>query len=496
MNEIEEKIIEIDAIINQNIDAIEYLSRNLVSENVLAQSRNLVELIAIKAYSLDNNDVTVDYNSIKNALDFIVTNDKYLFLRKFHNLLQKSKSHYTPTGDGSERLMLKYYDYYLQLRKFVKKEYNLDILKNLEKFPLNKDETLKNYYIQISESLKKYRLNIDFSKAPRVYVESSNPIYINDEILYENTIVPANDTGSKFDRLIVFSKKMIPDYYAIKPNIFDDVINIKGQNMPVKILVDYMVSIRPCEINNFSKIFHKNLRIRSSNTEYKNLMSFLTQSGSSIIDIILVENLMYEDIKYKILKDVKTKEIFKLLDEVRDFILKNKVGTNIIRYLGLIMRNKIIKSQINDVANIKLSNLNLKYECIPFEEMPFITSLVNHNPDFFYLNEAINSEKHKSELLIRSIRNNSVNNGILYTKIKDLNCYENLNDMINIYNEKLYHKHENRKIEFFGKDNLYVKEFYEDTKYIIDKIIEISDKGVTNYKESVEFWVKENPRNC
>lgn len=106
---IDEQIMNIDHTICSNIDLLEFsgVTRAIVSQNLLAQSRNLVEHIAVKGYS-NGVDIMADWQTIPKALEYIKHDNKYLFLRKFHSFLQESKSHYTPDADGAERLALKY----------------------------------------------------------------------------------------------------------------------------------------------------------------------------------------------------------------------------------------------------------------------------------------------------------------------------------------------------------------------------------------------------
>lgn len=105
---IDRQIMNIDYTICSNIDLLEFpgVTRAIISQNLLAQSRNLVEHIAVKGYS-NGSDIMADWKTIPKALEFIKRDNKYLFLRKFHGFLQESKSHYTPDADGAERLTLK-----------------------------------------------------------------------------------------------------------------------------------------------------------------------------------------------------------------------------------------------------------------------------------------------------------------------------------------------------------------------------------------------------
>lgn len=56
--------------------------------------------------------------------------------------------------ENSERLMLKYYEYLLKLRKFLHDKYSLEILDNLEDFPIDLDKTLQEYYEKIAVKIK------------------------------------------------------------------------------------------------------------------------------------------------------------------------------------------------------------------------------------------------------------------------------------------------------------------------------------------------------
>ena len=149
---IDNKLANIDEAICRNIDLIDFdgVTRDLVAQNLLSQSRNLVEHIAVKIFS-QGKDIDADWTTIPQALEFIKRDNKYQFLRSFHSFLQESKSHYTPDSEGAERLVLKYYQYYLQIREFMKREYHMDILHNIDKFPVDTDDAVQEYREKIAE---------------------------------------------------------------------------------------------------------------------------------------------------------------------------------------------------------------------------------------------------------------------------------------------------------------------------------------------------------
>ncbi|MFG4614866.1 hypothetical protein ACF0AY_14045, partial [Acinetobacter baumannii] len=87
------------------------------------------------------------------------------------------------------------------------------------------------------------------------------------------------------------------------------------------------------------------------------------------------------------------------------------------------MNNQVIKAQYDSRGCSYLSNLKLSYSCIPFEEMPFCTSLRGHNPKLRDLLECINSEERNQEFLARRIKNNIEQNGILYTPLAEVEYF-------------------------------------------------------------------------
>ena len=491
MLSIDEKILNIDKTICENIDLIDFptVSRALVSQNLLGQSRNLCEHIAVRAYG-NNTDIEPNWDTIPKALEFIKHDNKYLFLRKFHCFLQESKSHYTPDHEGAERLVLKYYCYYLMLRNFVKKEYQLDILHNLSKFPINTDNTVREFHEKIAECLAVGRPVVDFSKNERMYVHKVIPFVVGENIYYEMVLTPAYDTTSKFDRFIVYSKFMVPSHYAIKAALFYDDIEVAGKRMPVNIMSDYEVSVRPCELNNFAKYFGIKIKMLPSSAEYMGMMKYLTKSGSSLLDIVVSPKSDYEQMKEVMFSRSKVRHFEAVLDKSRDFISSKAPGTNAIKYLLHTLNNKVLKTQYFEQENGLLSKLHLQWGCKPFDTMPYASSLIQHNPEISELFSCIEVENREHEMLARYIHNNMSVNARLYTPIKDIEEYtDNSEELIKKFNSNItYWKHQGRKIEKFGQ-NVYVKEALYNTKLIIEKLQEATTAGVKGYKDAVEVWI-------
>ncbi len=491
MLKIDRTINDINKTICDNIDLInfEHVSRSLISQNLLAQSRNLVEHIAVKAYA-NGQDLEANWDTIKAATEFIKHNNKYQFLRKFHDFLQESKSHYTPDDEGAERLVLKYYQFYLMLRNFVKQEYQMDILVNLEKFPIKPDRAVQEYHKKIAERLDIYREYHYLTDSSRMYVHKIVPFTVDGNVYYEITLTPAYDTTSKFDRFVCYSKFMVPSNYSAKFNISYENVVVDGRKMPVNILNDYFVSIRPCELNNFAKLFGINIKMSARDSEYIGIMQYLSTSGASLTDVILAPQMVYTKIKNKMFCKSQFHQFEDVLDKSRSLVLSRNSGSNVIRYLLHTLNNKVLKCQYDSERCLELSNLYLRWGCIPFDVLPFASSLCQHNIDSAKLFECINSEGREHEFLARYLLANMATNAVLYTPEKDVEEYfQNVETLRNKFNYTLYSGHPGRKIEKFGQ-NLYVKEAFNDTKKIIKKFQDLAVEGIPDYQKNVTLWTE------
>ena len=101
MTTVGEHIQSTDAAICQNIASL-VDQRDLLSQNVLAHLRNLVEGVAVRL-RLGSADAEYNYPAIGLGLAFVKAKGQYSFLSRFHKLLEASASHYTLDGDASER---------------------------------------------------------------------------------------------------------------------------------------------------------------------------------------------------------------------------------------------------------------------------------------------------------------------------------------------------------------------------------------------------------
>ena len=307
MASVDQQIRASEAAICKNIVLLRN-DRSLLSQNILSQSRNLVEAIAVRLHAGEGSE-RFEYGKVAPAMIYVNSCKKEVsFLARFHKLLQESASHYTMEGDISERLMLKYYEYFLKVRKLVLDKTGMTILDNLESFPINTDPSLKEYHQAIARQIEQVRSGDDGVTKPRsrYYIYKSIPFFVNGKIFYEITFHYANDRRNKYDRVIAFSDEDIPVNYAANLTLINREIHVMDEDLPITVVKKWDVSIRPCEFDNFARFLDIDINTQSKNPEYRYLMNYLTQQGGSLVDVILLP----EYLESKLFKNQRNQKYF------------------------------------------------------------------------------------------------------------------------------------------------------------------------------------------
>lgn len=492
MERIDHSILTVNKAICDNIEALAPDHRGLLSQNILSQLRTLVEHVALKIYSAGR-DLDVTYDNIKIGISHIKKHGQYRVLSKFHYFLQIVASHYTLDSENSERLMLKYYEYLLRLKILLHDQYGLDILENIDKFPLHTDKCLVEYYEKIVEqlSLPSYT-RTKSSYKERFYIQKIHPFFVKNQIYYEVTFVTATDNVSKFNRLIAFTRCDILPNYAVRLELSNANINVMGKNMPIQIIDNWEVSIRPCEFNNFASIFGPHNKLKH-NAEALSLMKMMTCEMMNLVDVIDLSDAAFLHLKASLIQNSKTVklQIWSLIERCREICKAKAPASNILRYLLYHLNNKIIKQQIGKEECGFLSHLYFKHGVKPFDEMPFNTSPIGHNPKLQDLFECISIEGRECEFLARIIRNNTEVHGILYSPKHEFQ-FDDIEQLIQDYNDRLYAGHKPRRNIEQYKSHLYINEYEEDTYQIIRRLKELSCQGISNYSNSVDIWLRTN----
>ncbi len=493
MTTVREQIQSADEAIRRNIESLTD-QRALLSQNVLSQLRNLVEGIAVRLH-LGSSEAEYNYPAIRLALAFIKGKGQYRFLSRFHKLLEASASHYTMDGDASERLMLKYYEYLLRIRTLLKDSYGINVLINLESFPIDLDPSLQEYHDKIAARIEALPLiKADSVARNRYYIHKTRPFFVRGRIYYEVTFYRAVNKVSKFDRIIAFTSIDMTDKYSAMLTLQPDSIDVLDQTMPIMIIRNWEVSIRPCEFNNFARLLGITLETNVGSTEYRYLMNELTVGSGSLLDLIDMPDDQYEASKVTGTAGVNKPQIFPVLDKARRIVRSAAPGYNVLRYLMLRMQNQVLKSQYSRDKCNRLSDLNLGYGCIPFDTMPFCSSPMRHNPRYWDLVESLDVTGRNHELLARRVKNNVERHGILYTPVVDLEEFGDINDLISTYNGKLYYTHTERRL-VFDKEHIFIYGYENDTVSIVEKLQEYASSGIAGYTQAVDRWLNETSRS-
>ncbi len=514
---IDEQIMNSDDIICRFLDGIGYFSVEETSQHILSQLRHFVEHIILKIYA-KGEDIEDNQDNVKKSVSFIKGQAKYRFLSKFHSFLQVSVSHRALEKENANRIMIKYYEYLLKVRKLLHEEYSMDVLHNLEKFPIETDETYKEYYEKIAERIEQYNIPAKNEfRVEKFYIQYIKPFFVNGKVYYEVAFVSAKDNASKTDRIIAFTDMEISDYYAVKLAIADSSIQIFGTTMPIRVIVNWEVSIRTCEFKNFAKIIDRDVD-NLSEKEQRKICQYLTRTRINLTELLDFSDEDFRILRNEIVPKFNIRYFFDILDECRSFQRLNKPGANILRYLLLHMRNRIIKNQINvlrlweaqrqcfvniKVENPKLSNLYLDNKCIPFDQMPFCSSLIRHVPSLSDIFECFDITGREHELLAWIIRNNTEQKGVLFTPLEKseehgrhkYRDFENVESLVNYYNSKLYDNPTQQGRKLVIKDDyIFIESYKEDTVSIIKTIKKLTTCGVENYSNAASHWVEKNDK--
>jgi energy-coupling factor transporter ATP-binding protein EcfA2 len=474
---------------------IELLSeqRALLSQNVLSQLRNLVEGAAVRLH-LGSSDAEYKYATIEPGLAYVRSKAKLNFLGKFHRLIQISASHYTLDGDASERLMLKYYEYLHRLRSLLQDSCGIAVLANLESFPVDLDPSLREYHQKIAQRIDAVRsTRKEKGTRDRYYIHKTRPFFVGGRIYYEATFYRAVNKVSKFDRIIAFTDIDMTDKYSANLALQPDSINVLDQTMPITIVSDWAVSIRPCEFDNFARLLGIRSNVRTGSAEYRYLMQRLTASSGSMLDLIDMPDGEYAAEKKAGAAGDTKQQIFPVLDEARRIVRAGVPGHNIIRYLMLRLHNQVLKPQYDGDGCSNLSNLKLQWGCIPFDTMPFCTSAREHNPRYADLVESLDVTGRNHELLARKVRNNVERNGALYTPVADLEEFGDVTKLIATYNSKVYRRHPGRQL-LQDRGHVFIRCYEDDTVAIVEKLQESALTGIAGYTQAVGRWLDEVPR--
>lgn len=287
--------------------------------------------------------------------------------------------HKIPDEGQSERLMLKYYSYLWEIRRFLKECFNKKVLENLESFPLDLDSVDTEYYETVATSIENSSIMPSSLRVSRYYIQKSTPFFVNGERYFEITLQLAGLYATKFNRLTVYSKLNLSSNYSIQIAYSDVNITLWGKNNRIKFVTGWRVAVDPVCLNKLGKILRIPLRISRTYGEYVSLMDFLTNTGMNLLDIINLQEDGFNSALENIYLKTNTQAFKDVLLKLRsDYsITSSKFGRYTIRYILLNLHEEILEPILPLPYETKrLSDeLEISSRCYPFEKNPFISNL-------------------------------------------------------------------------------------------------------------------------
>ena len=485
---IEKSIYNIDSKICGIIDDYTVLQDSQkVADYVIQFLRTYLEHIAARIYAYENPNKQVPIGGkdkwYTQYMKPLKESNEYGYIWRLHHSLQITISHYVPAEDGAVRLMEGYLSRLYQLRDQMREKFELTLMRNLEEYPQEKNSELDPYYEKIYIALKGMHLE-DGTKHTndRYYITRKKYRTVNRKGFFEYTLSYAQEEITKFDRFVAYSFNDIPDNYSIQCDFDQANVDFNGVDIDIKCIIAWNISIRPCELEKLAAICGYDDRVRSDSAYYKALMRFLSRSGMNLLDIILADNEDYEIYiqQLELDKNIKLKNTF---EKVRDIIIGEKPGSNILRYITAYLKNDVVRDQLSDRSNNRVSYLYLKNEAIPFDEMPYASSLYGHNLPKSRLHKCLEVYDCEHQYVSAMVNKEAYDSNTLYVTVDD-NQLDYYWYEVEKFNRNLYKstKQQLRKIEIFA-NHLYVKNYYEITKSVIEKLQQYTSEGVDGYSD-------------
>lgn len=501
MPTIDESIKKIDSVICRHLDEIENNSRGAISQDILEQLTKFVSHVMLMFFA-DGKEIPITAENIAKATEFAQTNSDSYTLYKFHNYLEVVTTQYTLDEDGSERLMLKYYQYLIEAKNLLNSYYGIEVLHNIEKFPLHLDDTLQEYYKKISEKIERYPAVLHTDSKDKYYIQKIKPLFVNRKIYYEITFTPIDDrkNKSKSNRVIAFTKLPIKSNYASKFHLIHETIEILGKTMPIIVIDGWEVSIRDCEFQNFILLI-KGVKKRVPYPEQRLICEFLTKKKFTLTDLMDFPDKAYDMITLEWKNSLNSSVFIPILDFCRNLIRSGRNEQNVLRYLLYNMNNVIIKNQYSsgyyskyyeewiNAGNNYLSGLYLANGCRQFDSLPFNRSPLGHNPKLGAIFDCIPCKDRRPELFARFIRNNTEGKGQLFTDIDELSNFPDYKTLISKYNDSLWSGHRPESDLMLEHNQVFINDYKLDTCKIIEELQKLAESGIENYSDDVECWL-------
>lgn len=397
----------------------------------------------------------------------------------------------------SERLMLKYYDFLWQIKESLKKEYNLEVLSNLNKFPLDIDKLDDEYNKLVAKAINLVKKSGKKPRSARYFVQKKTTFYVNNKRYYEITLQLASIYASKFNRITVYSTENISTNYSIEIAYDESEISLWNVPVKIKIVTNWKVSISPRSLNKLAKILKIPTKITSKHGEYEHLMNFLTDSGINLLQLIDISDSKFVELLNKIYKDTNTNEYKKVLEKLKKYFSKNCMteGRNVIRYAIIHLKEDTLKNIYGDgnynQRHLNYAQVKIDKQCYPFEKNPYISNLIKKKTSEANLINIVDVAGDKNLDLYQpyfKIRNLIKNTGEIYFDKSTIAPVEKI-ERFNFHLDN-WENREGYKINI--NDNLVCIDSYEKaTINILRQLIELSNVSNIVHIEKNKKYLRE-----
>lgn len=483
-----------DAEITESIERLDILNdtRDGVSRRIL---RRLDDLCSA-ALLLNAIDDGIDTPTLPLAWERSLLRIETKYLGTFLKGLQYIGKRIPDEGQ-SERLMLKYYDFLWQIRKSLKERVGINILGNLEKFPLHIDQVDQQYYELAAKAIEAVGSAQRELRTSRYYVQKKTPFFIGRERYYEITLQLAGVYASKYNRITAYTKENISTRYSVQVGYVESAMDLWGINSKIKVITDWRVSVDPVCLNKLGKVLKIPTRISSQYGEYKELMSFLTRTGLNLLDLIDFQEVEFSKIIDSIYQNIRTPVYKDILLTLREHYSKDsdRFGRNVVRYLLLNLREETLESVMPTqfTRYMLCDELYLSSSCKPFEKNPFVSNLAGSKTSVSsQINNLISvagSEKIDVVRPYLSIKNATKQTGEIYFEITS----ESSVAEIQKYNDQLdrWEQSQGYQINLSGGFSC-IESYERTTLFILRKLLDFSNNGNKGQKEYNQKFLKES----
>ncbi len=474
MKIIDKRLTETADAINRIISKVNEENRREISTDILPHLRNFCEAFMYKVYDEENFvDLYQTQDNLKKVR--IYFKEHYFDTWKFHTLLDSSVGHMDFGPMQSTALVIKYIPKLILLKDFLYREYDLSVLENIYKYPLDLDKSIISFYEKILFVLLNSKPETDILTRNQYFVRKRSMKYVNGHIFYEYVFDVSDDKTSKFNTFVCYSFKNIAFDYDLKLLLSRKQISFLNTGIYINIIFDYEYSIRPCTFKNLLYLINIDNGKCERDKEYSSLMKILKDSRKSLVnivdsdnDIVLASNGYYS----------------KFIKHIKNFIKTTNFGSNIIRLLLSNMRNSIIKAQTYKAYgnmppyNEKFNGLKIRLATKAFELMPFSFSPKEARPSLYTLFELYNASDSAEEILYFYLTNYINQNNTLFVRPSDIGySNETFLNLKNRFNDKLLRVNpyysDYKIIELNGYYT--VESYYNSTKNVILSAISLCD---------------------